>query len=498
MGLAGGTAQREIAVSCATVGDFKQWTFTEQLGSTSSASGRRADFYVATVGGTTYGNGDLVKVSPARHNAATCPTPRPSGCTEYDYLNQVSHDVAQVRDPRWDGSTSGQADMRFDLTYTAGTPTAVTDRSRNGVALLSVSSFDTGTSTLYQRALFQDAAQRSSQFATYVDLIPGGSAALVYIPKACSGGQCTTTGSTFPATPTSGEITTRNEFDGLARVATEIRYRVAGATPQLVVSRRATNAGAKVDNYVDALAGGEVAWSQTSDQYLASLRDSGGTNPDLYRSEYTYDAYHQLVARSEPHVNRAATYPAAVSLPPATLPTAYWRLDETAGTSAADTSGNGNTGTIAGGAALNQSGALIGDPAPAITLMAVTIGSHETSSVALPQAAYTISAWYPRPDGLQRRVNGKGIAGRWLNNSGALLWLYKGRPYLVHGNNYLDGGVHYPQPLVPRRRELGRHSSSGSISTGGRSPPSSSPPPLAPAPQTLRSRVIRTPPARPS
>ena len=183
----------------------------------------------------------------------------------------------------------------------------------------------------------------------------------MYVPKRVRG-PVPTTGSTFP-TPTSGEITTRNDFDGLARVATDTRYRVGGGTPARG-QPTATNAGAKVDNLTTPWPRAKLAWSQTADQYLASLRDSAGTNPDLYRSEYTYDAYHQLVARSEPHVNRAATYPAAVSLPPATLPTAYWRLNETAGTSAADSSGNGNTGTIAGGAALNQSGALIGDPLP--------------------------------------------------------------------------------------------------------------------------------------
>lgn len=43
----------------------------------------------------------------------------------------------------------------------------------------------------------------------------------------------------------------------------------------------------------------------------------------------------------------------------ADTPLGYWRLDETSGTSAADSSGNGRTGTYTGGFTLNQTGALV-------------------------------------------------------------------------------------------------------------------------------------------
>jgi RHS repeat-associated protein len=440
LAVSGGTAQREIVVTNGTTGSFRQWTFSEQLGSTSAYTGRRADFYVATTTGTTYGSGDLVKVSGARHNSSTCPATRPSGCTEYDYLTATGHELDEIRDPRWDGSPSGSADFRFDVTYNAGSPLSITDRSRSSAALLYVASFDTGTSTTYPRALVQDAAGRAAQTATFVDLVPGGSAATTYVPKPCTSGQCTTSSGTFPASPASTDVALTNQFDGLTRVSTQTQYRVTGAAPELVVSRRATSAGAKVDNDVDALAGGELVWSQTPDQYLASLRDSGGTHPDLYRSEYAYNAYHEVISRSDPHFNRRASYPAAVNLPNYMFPVAYWRLDETAGSTAADSSGNGYTGTIsATGVTKNQAGAMSGDASPAMLFNGST--GRITSTVSVPQSGYTLSAWVRVLTDYSADVNGRGIAGRWLNNSGALLWLYRGRPYLVHGNNYLDGGT---------------------------------------------------------
>ena len=43
-------------------------------------------------------------------------------------------------------------------------------------------------------------------------------------------------------------------------------------------------------------------------------------------------------------------------------PSAYWRLGEASGTAAADQSANANGGTYAGGVALNQPGAIAGEP----------------------------------------------------------------------------------------------------------------------------------------
>ncbi len=61
----------------------------------------------------------------------------------------------------------------------------------------------------------------------------------------------------------------------------------------------------------------------------------------------------------------SSTYATVVK---ADSPRAYWRLGETSGTSAADQSGNANTGTYGGTFTLNQSGALAGDTDPAVRL----------------------------------------------------------------------------------------------------------------------------------
>jgi hypothetical protein len=47
-------------------------------------------------------------------------------------------------------------------------------------------------------------------------------------------------------------------------------------------------------------------------------------------------------------------------------PLAYWRFDETSGTTAIDSSGNGNTGTYVGGVTLGKPGAIVGDPGTSV------------------------------------------------------------------------------------------------------------------------------------
>jgi glucose/arabinose dehydrogenase len=59
------------------------------------------------------------------------------------------------------------------------------------------------------------------------------------------------------------------------------------------------------------------------------------------------------------------TYASAVG---ADAPFVYWRLGETAGTAAADASGNARPGTYVGGVALNKAGALAGDGNPSVQL----------------------------------------------------------------------------------------------------------------------------------
>jgi hypothetical protein len=160
MPLSSGTAQREIAVTRSAPSGFTQVTFTEQVGSTSSSTGRRADFHVATTTGGTWGIGDLVKVSPARNNASTCGA-RPNGCAEFTYSDTSHHRLALVADPRWDGSTSGTNDMRLEIMYDGSfRAQQIIDRSNGSVARLFVNTYDTGTGGGYRRVVYRDAAQR--------------------------------------------------------------------------------------------------------------------------------------------------------------------------------------------------------------------------------------------------------------------------------------------------------------------------------------------------
>lgn len=83
-------------------------------------------------------------------------------------------------------------------------------------------------------------------------------------------------------------------------------------------------------------------------------------------------------------------------------PVAYWRLGESSGTSAADTSGNGNTGTYTGGVTLGVPGALAAEP-DGTSNTAALFASASTQYVALPNAQiigganyandFTAAAW---------------------------------------------------------------------------------------------------------
>jgi RHS repeat-associated protein len=316
--LTGGTAQREIAVSTSTPVGFRQVTLTEQLGSTASYTGRRADFFVATASGSTYGVGDLVKVSPGRDDG-TCGT-RPNGCLEFDYVDASNHRLDEVRDPRWDGSTSGPSDYRFAVLWSGATPFAIQDRSHADAALVHVSTFDRGAGA-FRTPIVQDAHARAAGVASDVALTPDGGVLTRYRPKACTGTcQFGATGS-YPAAGGPDDRLEASTFDGLSRVATTTTWRCTEADgddcagidgAQVLVSRRATNASAKVDNFIDPLAGTEVLWRQSPAQNLASLRDSGGANPDLYRTSFAYDAAHRVIETASPVANRVGVDPVRI------------------------------------------------------------------------------------------------------------------------------------------------------------------------------------------
>lgn len=73
-------------------------------------------------------------------------------------------------------------------------------------------------------------------------------------------------------------------------------------------------------------------------------------------------------------------------------PLLYWRLGETSGTTAADSSGNGRTGTYSGGPTLGVTGLLNGDSDKATTFDGVN--DYVTGSAPATTSAFTIEFWF--------------------------------------------------------------------------------------------------------
>lgn len=99
---------------------------------------------------------------------------------------------------------------------------------------------------------------------------------------------------------------------------------------------------------------------------------------------------------------------------------AYWRLGESSGTSAADSSGNGNTGTYTNGPTLGVSGAIVSSTDTGITLDGSN--DHVVSSTTAPFAlnALSVEAWVwtssPTSGGFRMFVsasNSFGASGAW-------------------------------------------------------------------------------------
>jgi RHS repeat-associated protein len=407
--LSGGTAQREIAVSYAT----GKMTFTEQLGSTTSFTGRYTEFDRT---GT-----DLTTVVPARWDAACATGSSPQGCLSFTYTDTSNHYLKQVLDPRH--TASNGFSTRIDYTpSTGGDPLSVTDES-NGELMLRVLSYaDTRYADTYQRVVWQDRAGLAANAAPAEDLTPEGSAVQTYQPKVCAG-TCST--GNLPAFEFSPDLATTVQFDGLTRATSQVAFRTANG-PQ-VVSRRGTFAALGVDNLNDPLSAAESAWTQSPDQYFASV---AAGNDLLYRTTYVSNSLHEPVDETTPAANPHPTPYSSQVLATSGL-TGYYHLGETSGSTATDSSSGGHTGTIsATGVTLNQPGALVGDANRSMLLNGST--GRITSATGVPTTAYTIAAWVNEQS--TYTSGQKGIAGRWNAYSGAMLYLNAGHPYLIHGS----------------------------------------------------------------
>jgi len=417
--------------------------FTERLGSTANPiTGRSTVFTISTT------TGDIVTIQPAR--TPTCGTRNPatgtgSGCIDFTY---TAHQLTLLADPRWDNTMSGSKDLRWEVTWSGTDPTAILDHTAASTPVLKVLTYAaTGSiSPASTRAVWQDAAAGRAGAAIATDLTSDGRVLSETVPVACSPSSC----STLP-TFTASQHRVEHQFDGIARVSTEWAFRCpgvavpntacTGTTAERVVSRQATKAGSKVDNYSDPLTAGELAWSQTPDQYLSSLADSGGGDQDLYRTTYTYDEYGRQTAAATPVRNARPDYQRAVTSTTRTTAalTEYWCLGEASGATAANVANPAHTGTYTNGVGLGATGALVNDANTAATFD----GSNDHVTINGPiinQTGYTIEAWVKASAAGQTN---RGLAGQW-SGSGAFLWLDAGGFYtLVHAGSatYLHSSI---------------------------------------------------------
>ena len=405
-----GTYDRDLQLTYAGTSP-RTITVTERLGTTGTPiTGRTSIFTVDAAG-------DLLSVKPAR--AVSCAASgTASGCDLFSYSGSLAHMLTFVGDPRWDQTaTTAPSDYRFEVTW-AGTspnhyPTSIVDRSAgtsggSGSPLLRVLNYAVSGGALpaSRRVAWQDAAGISKNFARYSDLTSDGRTLSLSIPLLCGAADC----ATLPSTSNlADKRASESQFDGLSRVSTSVTYRCpgvslsgcTGTTPQKIVSRQGTKAGAKVDNFNDPLTSGQIGWTQSPDQYVASLRDSGGSNPDLYRTTYTYDANGQQAGVARPAHNARPAYVDTIknSLQASGALKGYWRLDET-GTSAADASGVLGSGTYTGFAAGNGSttGALVGTAGAAPTFD----GADDYVQLQAPgspmSGSYSAEAWFRPAD----------------------------------------------------------------------------------------------------
>jgi RHS repeat-associated protein len=432
-GTLSGNADRSIGVKCPDSGGQDEyvrpaagssWTFTVPGG---GESGCRAYLWTAasTATITTWSvgyhvPGDLTKVSPARQpvtSGATgtfCGTTRPNGCAEFAYTDTTNHRLQFVADPRWTGG-SGSADFRYEIAYSGSDPVAIKDRSHNSAMLLYILSWnDTRDLTLlYNRPFWQDADAAAAHSALAADLGPDGRLISEYAPRLCSPTDC----STLPATGSQGNYKTSDyEFDGIGHVNSTKLYRCpaaadavsgcAGGTALVTMTREGTNASAKIDNYADPVGAAQIAWSETSDQVFASLRDSQGTNPDLYRTEFLYDGTGQVSESFQARQIDAGNYTSVIS---SDSPYGYWRMNEASGATLVDSSGHARAGSYTASPLLSQPGALIRDSG---TKSVDLNGSTQYASVpgatmGTVSGTWTVEAWV-RPD---TTAGTMGIAG---------------------------------------------------------------------------------------
>jgi hypothetical protein len=121
---------------------------------------------------------------------------------------------------------------------------------------------------------------------------------------------------------------------------------------------------------------------------------SGLTNGTSYT--FTITATNSAGTGSPSGASSAVTPVAFSAAIAADSPVLYWRLGESSGTSAADSTANSNNGTYSSGVTLGVTGALAGDSDTAVALDGTTGNVQDASPSALPttNTARTLEAWF--------------------------------------------------------------------------------------------------------
>ena len=162
-----------------------------------------------------------------------------------------------------------------------------------------------------------------------------------------------------------------------------------------------------VDDAVKLWVNGQLIINSTtaySGEIGASIALTGGQKVPIQMEMAEWGGYARAILRwSGPGIGKQVVpqsrlYPAAGSTTPpppsAAGPVAYWRFDETAGTSASDASGQGNTGTLLNGPAWWTAGKVGG----ALRFDGVNdyVRVSDSASLSSPSGQFSAAAWFYR------------------------------------------------------------------------------------------------------
>lgn len=145
--------------------------------------------------------------------------------------------------------------------------------------------------------------------------------------------------------------------------------------------------GTRLSTVTDT-AGRQVSLAYNSARQLVTLTD----NASRY-TRYGYDGSGRLSWVWDRSATASAPTGYATRVA-AGSPAAYWRLGESSGASAADASGNGNTGTYTGTVTLGASGAITGDSNTAVSVAgAGYVAAPATGGLNVTGSAITVEGW---------------------------------------------------------------------------------------------------------